>query len=241
MKNYLYPWIIAALCMLSSCDNPEEWGSENLKGSFVGAYVLGDLEAVQDPFYPNVNSSSPAIVIALNTDNISRVANHGSAGSDSLWFNTLSIKHNDIGYTRDQISFLNVFYSEDFVNIDVICDRDFDANHSKGSSVADIVSFNASSPKRWIDGGYLPDNGSGVYDEFHLPLTKVTADNLTLLQTLPFFDEGKGEKYYEFIRLEITARPADSNIGHFTVILTTDDGKVYNLPVEIDFDYKGYW
>ena len=111
MKKYFFPLVIVALCILSSCDNAEQWGSENLLGSFAGAYILGDLEAVQDPFYPNANSSSPAIVIAVNTGNISRMANHGSAGSDSLWFKALSIKHNDINYTRPMISFLNVFYN----------------------------------------------------------------------------------------------------------------------------------
>lgn len=187
--------------------------------------MFGDIEAVQNPFYPNVNCSGPAIVVAVCTDNISRVANHGSTGSDLDWFKALSLKHNDTNYTQTYLSPLSVFYSEDFVNVDVICDEDFDADHLKGSSVADIISFNALSPKRWIDGGYPLPIDSEI-EEFHKSLTEVTADNLTLLQALPFFNEDTVKKYYEFIRLEIMARPANSNIGHFTVILTTDEGKV---------------
>lgn len=66
---------------------------------------------------------------------------------------------------------LNQVLADDFTSIDVRSDRDFDADHKAGESLADVVTLLATSPAKYIESGY-----TDVYDWMFTPMDYKIAD-----------------------------------------------------------------
>ena len=79
-------------------------------------------------------------------------------GEEKKRYDELCKSHNDISYNqkRRYIKFpgWGICSAIDFREIDVVSDKDFDAEHPAGTSLKDIVRFVSVSPKKFIDSGY---------------------------------------------------------------------------------------
>ena len=79
-------------------------------------------------------------------------------GAFKVKFDNLCKENNDLSYNkkRDYIVFPHWGYTSAarFTNIEVVSDKDFDAEHPAGTSLKDIVRFVSISPKKFIDSGY---------------------------------------------------------------------------------------
>ena len=79
-------------------------------------------------------------------------------GGEKTTYEALCRKHNDFTYNKKREYHLRpewgVCSAVDFREIDIVSDKDFDAEHPAGTSLKDIVRFVSISPKKFIDSGY---------------------------------------------------------------------------------------
>ena len=92
-------------------------------------------------------------------DNIkTAVYSFKSKGEEKKIYDELCKIHNDLSYNqkRSYIEFTGwgICSAIDFREIDVVSNKDFDAEHPAGRSLKDVVRFVSISPKQFIDSGY---------------------------------------------------------------------------------------
>ena len=137
-------------------------------------------------------------------------------------YNRLSVKHRDSfeGWTNKYyFSTFSICYAMDFSSIDIICNREYDANHPAGSSLADIVNYEAISIYPWIRSGYQTEKK--VY-WISKPLSLVEPDDMTMLFVLNF-------------KLSLLIPPFENGDYSFHITLKTDDGLTYEIDQDVTF------
>ena len=81
-----------------------------------------------------------------------------SKGEEKKIYDELCKIHNDLSYNQKRSYIADPLWGKcsaiDFREIDVVSDKDFDAEHPAGRSLKDIVRFVSISPKQYIDSGY---------------------------------------------------------------------------------------
>ena len=81
-----------------------------------------------------------------------------SKGEEKKRYDELCKIHNDLSYNKKRsyivVPIWGICSAIDFKEIDVVSDKDFDAEHPAGTSLKDIVRFVSISPKKFIDSGY---------------------------------------------------------------------------------------
>ena len=81
-----------------------------------------------------------------------------SNGEEKKKYDELCKIHNDISYNQKRRYIVDPLWGKcsaiDFQEIDVVSNKDFDAEHPAGTSLKDIVRFVSISPKKFIDSGY---------------------------------------------------------------------------------------
>ena len=81
-----------------------------------------------------------------------------SKGEEKKKYDELCKIHNDMSYNQKRSYIVAPLWGRcsaiDFREIDVVSDKDFDAEHPAGMSLKDIVRFVSVSPKKFIDSGY---------------------------------------------------------------------------------------
>ena len=79
-------------------------------------------------------------------------------GGEKTTYEALCRKHNDLTYNKKREYHLRpewgVCSAVDFIEIDIVSNKDFDSEHPAGTSLKDIVRFVSVSPKKFIDSGY---------------------------------------------------------------------------------------
>ena len=81
-----------------------------------------------------------------------------SKGEEKKRYDELCKIHNDLSYNKKRsyivVPIWGICSAIDFKEIDVVSNKDFDAEHRAGTSLKDIVRFVSVSPKKFIDSGY---------------------------------------------------------------------------------------
>ncbi|MBR4850701.1 MAG: hypothetical protein IKU97_01425 [Tidjanibacter sp.] len=165
----------------------------------------------------------------------------------------LSNKHNDCSYNHTYTYYhhINTFvdydrptaYSEDFVEIRISSNSDYDQDHLKGSSLADITTFVGYSYKEFIDSGYTFVNewlyGTPLYHckEIHKMVNELTIADLTLLAShtfsnikVPSYPQNK----FDFA-LTFNIAPTLSQQHTLEIVFVSDEGKEFRFEVDVDF------
>ena len=79
-------------------------------------------------------------------------------GGEKTTYEALCRKHNDLTYNKKReyrhSPEWGVCSAVDFIEIDIVSNKDFDSEHLAGTSLKDIVRFVSVSPKKFIDSGY---------------------------------------------------------------------------------------
>ena len=79
-------------------------------------------------------------------------------GGEKTTYEALCRKHNDLTYNKKReyrhSPEWGVCSAVDFIEIDIVSNKDFDSEHPAGTSLKDIVRFVSVSPKKFIDSGY---------------------------------------------------------------------------------------
>ena len=133
---------VAATTFLISCNRVDYYQAD----SYVGRY--DDLTKIT-----LVRNEGDAVCIDVKSDFDAQ----GCYRPGDEKYRDLCRKHGDVGYNR-KIAYLSgrdvVYNASDLLSVKVYSDRDFDAEHPAGSSLADIVRFLSCSPKEYIASGY---------------------------------------------------------------------------------------
>ena len=149
-----------------------------------------------------------------------------SWGKEKERYKELCIKHNDLGYNERKVDpkdldtgdfTYRMVYWKDFVAIDVVSDRDFDAEHPAGSSLGDVVGYRGWSYWEYVKNGYMGCETNRILGY----INDVPEDGLRLIKEMfLYFDD-----------------VPESAVGkhNLTITLTADDGTVFVLdcPVEL--------
>lgn len=160
----------------------------------------------------------PSFFLTYDRDDVS--VKYYSKGDEE--YNRLSVKHRDSfkGWTyKYNFSRFSICFAMDFSSIDIICNREYDANHPAGSSLADIVNYEAISIYPWIRSGYQTEKK--VY-WISKPLSLVEPDDMTMLFVLTF-------------KLRLLSSPVENGDYSFHITLKTDDGLTYEIDQDVTF------
>lgn len=151
--------------------------------------------------------------ISMCVSSASRTVSILSQGDDKTLFDEICVINGDTTYNGDIadpeiIGFSNYksFYP-DITFVDVICNRAYDAEHSAGASIADLVEISYESIKDYIDCGYQgPRNCQRVK-----MVSEITAQDMRML-------------FRFFPVLHLTKLPEGDGPFVLTVKMTTSDG-----------------
>ena len=175
-------------------------------------------------------------------------------------YRDLCRKHGDVGYNR-KIAYLSgrnvVYNASDLLSVKVYSDRDFDAEHPAGSSLADIIRFLSCSPKEYIASGYKslyrydpelvspgfrstwgyyygrPDKETSEYYPVDKMLCDIVPEDLMLLG--PDVAYNPQRAHMKFFSLFFEKLPVVKDSHVITVEVTTDDGRVLSGNIVMDF------
>jgi hypothetical protein len=195
--------------------------------------------------------------IHIIIDNAGFIGNYLSEGSEKSRYDRICEKHNDMSYNRrvtiaDPPPPHSHIYA-DLASIEIVSDADWDDGHLAESSLNDITTFFAPSPKKYIDSGYKETynwndyTGEKYWSEtsypgeypygvtkdkspYH-PVTKMvsdlTSDDMMLL--------GGGSGRIIAI-LKFSILPTENKEHNITVTLTTDEGKTFSATINMVFE-----
>lgn len=242
--------VICAMMLLTSCDVYKSYRSK----AFVLRY--DDLAAIT----LTKDSNCPSVCINVNNDLKQSRFWCGPFREENL-YEGLCQKHGDNKYNK-VVHYLIQFSeplhnASDLLSVKIFSDRDFDAEHPAGTSLADIVRFLSCSPKEYIGSGYKikykydPEllsyefrNTWGIYYRYsnktefeYYPIDKmlcdVTQDDLVLLGHHEICDSSYTP--VKFCSLFFEKMPVGSGEHLITVEITTDDGRVLSGEIAMDF------
>jgi hypothetical protein len=158
-------------------------------------------------------------------------------GSKKAIYDVLCEKNGDMTFNRavwiGPAHPKNEYMSTNFVSIDVVSNADFDDQHPAGTSLADVIRFNATSAKPYIDSGYVEyEWGSGnktAYYPIRKMLSEITPYDLVLLGDGELIGLGGGQFVFE-------SQPTLSKEHTFTVTFTDDEGTIMSDSIEKAFE-----
>lgn len=236
---------VAATTFLISCNRVDYYQAD----SYVGRY--DDLTKIT-----LVRNDGDAVCIDVKSDFDAQ----GCYGPGDEKYRDLCRKHGDVGYNR-KIAYLSgrdvVYNASDLLSVKVYSDRDFDAEHPAGSSLADIVRFLSCSPKEYIASGYKslyrydpelvspgfrstwgyyygrPDKGKSEYYPVDKMLCDIVPEDLMLLG--PDVAYNPQRSHLKFFSLFFEKMPVVKDSHVITVEVTTDDGRVLSGNIVMDF------
>ena len=158
-------FILPLLMLLQGCgkDGDQVAGKRIYRRSFVMEfYKASGLELI---IYPETNKALIFFGIIGETDD-RRLCDYMDTGARQALYDELCLKYGDMTYNREEFVVYGSeprFLAYSPVSIDIVSDVDFDAEHPAGTSLNDIVVFDAYSSKPYIDSGYVEyDWGGGM-------------------------------------------------------------------------------
>lgn len=211
------------LCiMLLGCNAKDKY--ELPSGSIKSKYYVTTYVVADDIQLSNLNENSVQILFK-------GVELHSTRVSSKQPFEELAATYQDGAYNGMVIPYSNQALSEALTSIDVICDRDYDDEHTAGQSLYDIVQLCASSPHKYIQNGYkevgqpeeLPDYWypfviRGRYSPVMKLLNEVNSDNSKLLYPLCYLYFTKnptvGGEYTFTVTVNVGDKVITKNIKH---------------------------
>jgi hypothetical protein len=218
--------VLALSALFAGCE--EKIGEGGTYYIFLRSYVtcyhdVQDIQLWNYNYYISPSQGVKGIVLGFRGDEI---GNFESTGAEKETYDALCEKYGDMTFNRDVKMFTNLpndlpnALSVDFVSVDITSNADFDAGHLAGSSLGDIVMFNAWSFKPYIDSGYTSNDGCWIWEL----VSELTPAQLTLLE------------YQDGPTLWIQTAPTLSKTHTFTVTMTADDGRVFSDTIEMTFE-----
>ena len=135
-------------------------------------------------------------------------------------YNQLSLKHKDSysGKLSESTPGVHGYcFAKDFTSIDIVCDKEYDALHPAGKSLADIVDCKVTSIYPWIKGGYAGTTAQTISKQ----LSSMQLDDMTMISLFPF------------VKLTFKSAPSVKGEYSFRITMKTDDGLIYEIDQDV--------
>lgn len=220
--------LLALIALCSACDfegNPNIVKHKKFR-SFVVFY--NEMDAL------NLHLQKEGSTDILLRSSSKKTYDSRSIDTDKEIYDNLCIKNNDMSFNQN-LSYM--IYSEnelpssfvfDFERIEVFSNTDFDATHSAGTSLSDIIQAEYTSYKPFIDNNYTLVEESASW----IPKIPTTNKKLSDLSPKDLYLL-KNEKMWAFMRLSFTQTPTINQPHTITVKLHETSGKVYTDSVVV--------
>lgn len=210
---------LTLLLPLSGCLKPGEIPVNN--GPYIQIYYDGLLDC--DVVY--IGESGPMVYFQIiGNDEVDLVPyTSASQGEKKAVFDSLSKKHFDYGYYGEDPyanEIIKKCYAKDIVSFEVKSKEDFDVGHPAGTSLKDVMVYDAYTSFPWIKGGYA---GDPVFSHFRMMADLVTTDQTTLLSAINPFT------------LSFSQLPVLNSSIHLIITVVTDDGVIHVFEKEAHF------
>ena len=154
-KNFIRYSLMCGLCVLMlygcyGCFPLEPSKSEEKTRSFVTAFSEPTSFGME-----LTNNNNILLYWSLNW-RPNRWVTFRCIGTNGVRYNELVTRYNDLSYNRVTVFYFlpRMYISNEITSIDVISNRDFDAEHPAGTSLAGFVRLLSVSPIRFIESGY---------------------------------------------------------------------------------------
>ena len=215
MKILGFIVLFAVLLVGCSTEIIEPIGGADFSKSFIQVYIIPD-ETTVCAFENEKN----AIFISFEGENI-------LYGEEP--FASFSEHYGDTSYNRKIVHFINRAVADEYISLDIVCDKDFGDNHPAGTSLNDITELYGTSYFNYIQSGYeekfnwndAPEELEefsmiGTWSSAHFPVKKLLSElmpsDLILLNRyayLKFTEEPSSGEYL----FTITFRTADKMLS----------------------------
>lgn len=208
----------------TNSQTPDE-GEDPLPGTgYYRAHFISDyccvetieLEKKQAGITPGGETTNEFFYVNLSGHNANREQNESE-------FINYARKYGDLSFNQVAERFFAI--GQSIVEIDAVCDRDFDAEHPAGSSLGDLYRIVTHTVYPFVRDGYDPEKHSVWGDEIDVKLCDLTEEEGKMwsdVTTPPAY-------------LYTTAAPAQRGSYLITFRFTLDDGKTFEIPAIATF------
>ncbi len=147
IKSLQIAVVACALLLFNSCNKVEE--------AFFRSYVTSYISLDERIVSVNTTNAERLISIEVNDGEFE----WNSSGRSKEIYDSLCQKNNDMSFNK-KLGYIHFpdwggpILAENILRIDIVSENDFDETHSRGTSLNDLVMFNAFTPKPFIDNGY---------------------------------------------------------------------------------------
>jgi hypothetical protein len=164
---------------------------------------------------------------------------YDDTGAKKEIYDSFCEKYGDMTYNRGDYVYLSeshTFQMYSFVSVDIVSDADFDQAHPKGTSLADLIIFQATSSKPFVDSGYkmyesVWEVDGRTYTHPYYPIHKRVSE-LTAYDFMMLYGIG----YHSETWLNFEALPTLSKEHIFTVTFTDERGETFSDSVKMTFE-----
>ncbi len=221
---------IAGLTAAFSCANYdyEPWprASVELDGPYIETYYDGPMQC--ELYLPE--TGLPYLSVSIDTDMPELITQYSaySSGEALEQYIALKDKHGDNDFHGTDILFSSltkICYAHDISAIELTCERDFDSSHPAGSSLMDIMRYEAYSFAPFVYGGY-----NGVMSDYDTAMGNIyvssdageaiPAEYLSMLSC------------YDMFRLYFTVTPPEPGEYKMNLTVTLDDSQVKTFKID---------
>lgn len=175
---------------------------------------------------PVVTPNNPNLILKFTGKDILR-------GRDEASFKKHSTYFGDLGYNHKVMPASNQALCETFSKISIYSDRDFNERYPAGTSLDQIILFDAESALKFIRSGYQKEVSR--YIPFQKKLADLTTEDLTLMSCKIAFNECLENPSATSGSIHFTTLPIESGLHRLTIRIETTDGKVLQTEQSILF------
>ena len=217
MKKYLFILMFAGLFGCTICDDRE---SPTETGTTFSKYFIWSYIEANDYTLEYAGHYGKGHIIGVHFE-----GEEVSLNNNQERYMEYANFYNDVSYNGNVLPYANISLVSSIVSVDIVCDRDFDAEHKAGESLADIVRLYVETPYEFIQYGYVYN---GDYDHLKygyryvgIPLEEVCVDN-SLLKLI-----------HESASLRFSKLPLSKGEYNYTITIRIDDNEIVRNVVAV--------
>ncbi|MBQ3657485.1 MAG: hypothetical protein II956_11660 [Bacteroidales bacterium] len=148
MKKITLLVIVFFAIMQFSCKDDEPLDGTTFSKSFIQVYRNAD--SIDIKLESNDTCTLPMFIVYFSGEDCSI--------GDSVKFNNIAAKNNDISYNKNLVPYSNIVVYDTLTAISVVCSQDFSSKYTHGVNLSEIINFCSFTPYNFIQNGYKYTN-----------------------------------------------------------------------------------
>lgn len=213
MKNYILFLITFASMLFTGCSESET----HPEYSYVETYMLADT------IYAYQLQGNYTHIVAIRFDG----KKINMAPTTLEQFKSLAKLYNDISFTGTTIPNKNKALSSAVESISIICNQDFDAEHTAGQPLDNIFKLFAGSPYGFIKSGYKDYTPLNAFPDYWIDMTRLQSEGYKPLELpLNAVNVDNTKMLYPICYLHFTKTPVNKGTYTFTIKMKVGEKEI---------------